>query len=168
MSEQLQQAMNEYGEYCMRVAYLYVKDWTAAEEIVQDVFLAYYQGRDKFEGRSSLKTYLVKITVHKSHDYLRSRRRKFQHIIHGKTESASIEHGAILRDEQNELTAALLQLPIKYREVLILHYYDNYKIREIAEILTCSENTVKTRLVRGRDKMRELLTNSEWEVLLHD
>lgn len=56
--------MDAYGEYCIRVAYLYVKDWEAAEEIVQDVFLAYYRQQDRFEGRASLKTYLVKITVY--------------------------------------------------------------------------------------------------------
>ena len=61
-----------------------------------------------------------------------------------------------------------MQLPIKYREVLILHYYDDYKIREIAELLQMSENTVKTRLVRGREKLKPLLVDIEWEVLQYD
>lgn len=43
MSAHLEEVMMAYGEYCMRVAYLYVKDWAAAEEIVQDTFLAYYR-----------------------------------------------------------------------------------------------------------------------------
>ncbi len=76
MSEHLVAIMKEHGEYCLRVAYLYVKDWAMAEEIVQDVFFSYYRQRDRFEHRASLKTYLVKITVHKSHDYLRSWKNK--------------------------------------------------------------------------------------------
>ena len=81
VSAHLEEVMEEYGEYCMRVAYLYVKDWAAAEEIVQDTFLAYYRQQERFEGRSSLKTYLVKITIDKSHDYLRSWKRKMTYIL---------------------------------------------------------------------------------------
>ncbi|WP_342530475.1 sigma factor [Lysinibacillus sp. FSL R5-0849] len=57
MSEHLEAVMEEHGEYCLRVrvAYLYVKDWTIAEEIVQDVFFAYYRQPDRFEQRYSLK-----------------------------------------------------------------------------------------------------------------
>ena len=168
MTEHLKEVMNAYGEYCIRVAYLYVKDWAAAEEIVQDVFLAYYKQRGQFEGRASLKTYLVKITVHKSHDYIRSWKRKVGFFMPTKTAAPSVEQVKIQHEQQSELLEALLQLPIKYREVLLLHYYEDYKIREIADILQASESTVKTRLVRGRDKLKTLLVDFEWEVLLYD
>ena len=168
MTEHLKAAMDAYGEYCIRVAYLYVKDWEAAEEIVQDVFLAYYRQQDRFEGRASLKTYLVKITVHKSHDYLRSWKRKIGLFMSTKYATASVEQLKIQEEQQSELLAALLQLPIKYREVLILHYYEDYKIREIADILKVSDSTVKTRLVRGREKLKGLLADFEWEVLRNE
>ncbi|WP_341321099.1 sigma-70 family RNA polymerase sigma factor [Solibacillus sp. FSL H8-0523] len=168
MTEHLKEVMNAYGEYCIRVAYLYVKDWAAAEEIVQDVFLAYYKQHHQYAGRSSLKTYLVKITVHKSHDYLQSWKRKVELFMPSKAGTPSVEAIKIQQEQQTELLAALLQLPIKYREVLLLHYYDDYKIREIADILQVSESTVKTRLVRGRDKLKTLLVDFEWEVLLND
>lgn len=168
VSAHLEEVMEAYGEYCMRVAYLYVKDWAAAEEIVQDTFLAYYRQQERFEGRSSLKTYLVKITIHKSHDYLRSWKRKMTYILPKKLVTPSIEQKKIHEEQQSELVEALLQLSIKYREVLILHYYDDYKIREIAELLQVSENTVKTRLVRGREKLKPLLMNFEWEVQQYD
>ena len=67
----LEQVMNEYGDYCFRIAYLYVKDYGAAEEIVQDVFVDLY-AKQQYKGLSSLKTFLVKMTVHKSQNYLRS------------------------------------------------------------------------------------------------
>ena len=168
MSEHLQQAMRDYGEYCIRVAYLYVKDWSAAEEIVQDVFLAYYNNADRFEQRSSLKTYLVKITVHKSHDYLRSWKRRWQQLTQQRTHTQSVEVSAVIEEEKATLVQALLKMPIHYREVLILYYYDDYKIADIATLLSCSENTVKTRLVRGREKLKANLTEREWEVLQYD
>ena len=168
MSEHLQQVMREHGEYCIRVAYFYVKDWSAAEEVVQDVFLAYAKNSHRFEERSSLKTYLVKITIHKSHDYLRSWKRKWQKFTQSKTFSHSIETEKIIDEEKQTLVEGLLQLPIHYREALILYYYDDYNISEIANILQVSENTIKTRLARGREKLKIILQEQQWEVLQVD
>lgn len=57
---------------------------------------------------------------------------------------------------------------ITYREVVILYYYQELKVIEIADILTCAENTVKTRLHRARKMLQEKLATSEWEVLMDD
>nr|WP_237497148.1 MULTISPECIES: sigma-70 family RNA polymerase sigma factor [Lysinibacillus] len=163
--------MQEHGEYCLRVAYLYVKDWAIAEEIVQDVFFSYYRQQDRFEQRASLKTYLVKITVHKSHDYLRSWKNKRHQLfekLHIGASKRTPETMLLAQDERTTLTNALFELPITYREVVILYYYQELKVREIADILTCAENTVKTRLHRARKMLQEKLVNSEWEVLMDD
>lgn len=163
--------MDEHGEYCLRVAYLYVKDWAIAEEIVQDVFFAYYQQQERFEQRSSLKTYLVKITVHKSHDYLRSWKNKRHNLfekLHIGVSKRSPETSLLEKDERKIVTAALFELPINYREVIILYYYQELKVREIAEVLACAENTVKTRLRRARQILQEKLDKSHWEVLEDD
>jgi len=171
VSEHLATIMQEHGEYCLRVAYLYVKDWAIAEEIVQDVFFSYYRQQDRFEQRASLKTYLVKITVHKSHDYLRSWKNKRHQLfekLHIGASKRTPETMLLAQDERTTLTNALFELPITYREVVILYYYQELKVREIADILTCAENTVKTRLHRARKMLQEKLVNSEWEVLMDD
>lgn len=167
---QLQQAMREHGEYCLRVAYLYVKDWNAAEEIVQDVFYA-YSTQQNFQGASSLKTYLVKITVHKSQNYLRSwKAKKRQWFPSHEVDQvvASIEQDILQKEQKQQLVDLLFQLPVKYREVLILFYYDSYSIQEIAGILSLKENTVKTRLARARALLKPLLKKSQMEVLQDD
>jgi RNA polymerase sigma factor (sigma-70 family) len=168
MEEQLKKAMAEHGEYCLRIAYLYTKDWSAAEEVVQDVFLAYAKNIDRFEHRSSLKTYLVKITVHKSYDYLRSWKRRWQQFRTEKTTTTSVEQEQILSEEKQSLVDGLFQLPIHYREALILYYYDDYTIPEIARLLMVNENTIKTRLARGREKLKAILQDDVWEVLNHE
>lgn len=171
MSEHLAAMMEEYGEYCLRVAYLYVKDWAIAEEVVQDVFLAYYRQQNRFEQTSSLKTYLVKITVHKSHDYLRSWKNK-RHLLleklHIGASKRTPETVLVAKDERSTLKYALFELPVMYREVVILYYYQELKVREIADIIACSENTIKTRLHRARQMLQERLEKSEWEVLVDD
>ncbi|WP_107951314.1 sigma-70 family RNA polymerase sigma factor [Lysinibacillus parviboronicapiens] len=171
MSEQLAAIMDEHGEYCLRVAYLYVKDWAIAEEIVQDVFLAYYRQQHCFEQRASLKTYLVKITVHKSHDHLRSWKNKRYLLfekIHIRASKRTPETDLIEADERITLKTALFELPIVYREVLVLYYYQELKVGDIADVLACSENTVKTRLRRARHRLQGKLEQSDWEVLEDD
>lgn len=171
VSEHLTAIMEEHGEYCLRVAYLYVRDWSIAEEIVQDVFLAYYLQQHRFEQRASLKTYLVKITVHKSHDYLRSWKNKRHQLFskfHFGISKRTPESDVIKAAERVTLQAALFELPITYREVLILYYYQELKVREIADVLGSTENTVKTRLRRARQLLQNKLERSDWEVLGDD
>ena len=125
----------------------------------------------RFEQRASLKTYLVKITVHKSHDYLRSWKNK-RHLLleklHIGASKQTPETMLLAQDERATITKALFELPITYREVVILYYYQELKVKEIADILPCAENTVKTRLHRARKMLQERLANSEWEVLVDD
>ena len=75
---QFQEIMQEHTDYLLRLAYLYVKEWPAAEDIVQDVFLSYYQKFEQFEERASPKTYLAKMTINRSKDYLKSWRYRTQ------------------------------------------------------------------------------------------
>lgn len=165
MSEQLQQVMDEYGEYCLRMAYLYTKDWALAEEVVQDVFLAYYK-QQSFQQQSSLKTYLTKIVMYKSKNALRFKWAKKRQPLYITPESiASSEHTYLQKEQQQTLTNALLQLPLKYREPLVLYYYQQFTTKEIAEMLAVNENTVKTRMKRGREKLKPMLHE---EVLLYD
>lgn len=78
------------------------------------------------------------------------------------------EKELVVKDERSTLKCALFELPITYREVAILYYYQELKIREMADILACTENTIKTRLHRARKMLQERLEKSEWEVLVDD
>lgn len=170
--EQLKEAMDEHGEYLIRLAYLYVKDWAAAEDIVQEVFLAYYQRAEQFQQRASLKTYLSKIAVNKCHDHLRSwknRRSLFtesigQLISRNKTPEEAVEQ----LSGQAVLMKKVLALPIHYREAILLYYYQEFTTKEISQVLGCSENTVKTRLRRAKSLLKEKIHAQEWEGLLDE
>ena len=156
MNLDLQHAIDQYGEYCLRIAYLTTKDWGVAEEVVQDVFLAY--AKNQYQEKSSLKTYLVQITLHKSKNALRFKWAKKRTPVYIEIEnSQSSEQLVLQKEHEQSVTQALFQLPHKYREVLILHYYADYSIKEIAHILKTNENTVKTRLKRAREKLKPLL-----------
>ncbi|WP_339252545.1 sigma-70 family RNA polymerase sigma factor [Sporosarcina sp. FSL W8-0480] len=73
----------------------------------------------------------------------------------------------VRKDEETIIGEAILQLPLKQREVLIYFYFHEMTIVAIANLLSIPESTVKTRLRRGRELLRNQLKGIEWEVLLN-
>lgn len=168
MHVNIEKVVEEYGDYLLRVAYVYVKNKSTAEDIVQDVFILYYQRSDQFREESSLKTYLVKMTVNRSHDYLRSWTYKRillkEKMIGNKT--LKTPEGYLISEETSQtVLTALLSLKLIYREVLVLYYYEESSTVEIADILSCPEATVRSRLQRARVQLKERL--KEQEEFLH-
>jgi RNA polymerase sigma factor (sigma-70 family) len=160
--------VDQYGESLMRLAYTYVKNHQVAEDIVQDVFLKAFEKQSDFREESSYKSYLYRITINRSYDYFRSWSYKNLLLTDKITKIVRQEKSTELLDiTENEnylLGEKILSLPIKYREVIILHYYNDYGIDEIAIILGISPNTIKTRLRRGREKLKGLLERTEGEI----
>lgn len=153
----LTEAMDEFGHYLMRLAYSFVKERAKAEDIVQDVFIRYYTNLEKFEGRSSVKTFLYRITVNECHNYFKSwahrkieLTNKLSPLLPNKS---SAEDTVLATEKSSEIAEAVNKLPLKYREVLWLYYYAELSVQEISEVLKMPDNTVKTRLARGRQQM---------------
>jgi RNA polymerase sigma factor (sigma-70 family) len=163
-----QQIMQQHTPDLLKVAYLYVKDWQAAEDIVQDTFFTYYAKFEQFEERASLKTYLTRITINKCKDYLKSwRYRKFSltNQFFGTKKDRAF---AIEQSERLDLAKAVMEMPIQLREVIIHYYYEEMSVLEVAELLGIPDNTVKTRLRKARQVLKTKLTSEEWEVLAHE
>lgn len=158
--------VSQYGEELMRLAFTYVKNLQATEDIVQDVFMLAYEKRDYFRGEATYRTYLYRMTINRSYDYLRSWSFKsvfisdkiasfFHHVN-------STESEVLINDERHMIGNEVLSLPLKYREVLVLYYYKELSIEEIAHIFQCSGNTIKTRLRRAREQLKvQLLKEGE-------
>lgn len=158
-----------YSDYLYRVAFIYTKDERVAEEVVQDIFFNFYRKRDQYDGKASLKTYLTKMTRNRSYDYLRSwKRAKWVFFERFKEATGGTETNYIRQEERGEITKAVFTLPVKYREVLLLYYYEEHSVKEIAVFFNSPESTVKTRLQRARQKLKQVLPKQEWEVLAND
>lgn len=156
--------IDNYSDYLYRIAFIYTKDTQVAEEVVQDVFLRFYK-TNQYDGRASVKTYLTKMTINRSYDYLRSWKHRRTVVFEAFTKTAqSAEKVVIHEEERGEVTAAVLKLPIKYREVLLLHYYEQLSVQEIATLCQLPLSTVKSRLQRARKQLKTLLPQ-HWEVL---
>lgn len=168
----LEEVMNAHGEYLIRMAFMYVKDWPTAEDIVQETFISYYKNLDQFQNRSTVKTYLTRILINKCHDHLRSWKNKkhfftqlFNHLPAG---NSTPEEWIIRTNTQSSIVNEIIKLPVKYREVILLYYYQELTILEISTVLGCPENTVKTRLSRARLQLKDKVDLESREVLQYE
>lgn len=165
---EFEEVVHTYSKHIYQTAYLYTKNRQAAEDITQEVLLAFYKKQGQFRQEASLKTYLTKLTYNRCHDYLRSWKNKTHEWLEKFTfrSRQSVEIQVANRARKEDILNTVLALPVIYREVIILYYFNELKGREIAGILQCSENTVHTRLKRAKDLLSKELR--EWEVQLDE
>lgn len=154
------QLMNMYGEEIKRLIFTFVKNWPQAEDLTQDVFITLYTKLDTFRGESNIRSWVYSIAINKAKDFLKSwHYRKIQLTDKFKSESGggknAVEFHVISNAEDRILYEAVLQLPLKYREVILMHYYKEFSIQETSEVLSLKEATVKTRLSRARKLLQE-------------
>jgi RNA polymerase sigma-70 factor, ECF subfamily len=161
--------MEAYGESIKRLIYTYVNDWAVTEDLTQEVFLKVYLSVKHFEHRSSLKTWIYRIAINKCKDYMKSWHYKRVKLFHLLPDSFLIDRSNnpeshVIQNDEEILTAkAVLALPVKYREIIVLFYYREMQIADIKNILGLKESTIKTRLQRGREKLKVLLGGVEFE-----
>lgn len=150
--EKLKTAMELYTPLLLHIAWSYIGNTAEAEDIVQEVFLTYYQKAPPFQSQEHEKAWLFRVTINRCKNILKSS--WFKKILLG-------EEIASYREEPySEVTEALRQLPVKYREVICLYYVEGYSIREIAALLHRSPTAVGTQLERARKKLKLELEES--------
>ena len=138
-----------------RICYVYLRSRADAEDAVQSVFLRYLQKQPEFRDENHERGWLLLTAKNICRDMLRS---WWRHRV-GLDELP--EPAVPMRDkEPSELTEALLALPEKYRITLYLYYWEGYPAREVAALLGCRESTVRTRLQRGREMLKNDLGGS--------
>ena len=158
---QIESLIEEYGNDVLRIAYMYVKDIHAAEDMFQEVFIKVNKNLANFEGRSSVKTWIISITINTCKDYLKSAWKKRvvpmkeyqQEAITSDSDFKDIEK----QDINDLIREKVFALPVKYRDVILCVYYGDMSIMEAAESLDIAEGTVKSRLYRARNKLKPLL-----------
>ena len=133
-------------------------DTHATEDLVADVFLIALRKLPKYRHRGvPLRAWLFRIATHETNRWARRQRRTASI-----RESLATSAGETAPDRGIELSRtqqALLLLPPKQQAVIALHYLEGMPIEEVAEVVGCRVGTVKSRLSRGRDALRDKLTN---------
>ena len=151
---------NRHRVRVFRFAVRLVDDAASAEDVVSEAFIEVWRQADRFEGRSSVSTWIMSIARFKA---LSVRRRRQETVLDEKLaetvadQSSSPEQIVLEMDRSAQLRACLTQLSPDHREIIDLVYYHDKTIEEVAEIVGVPKNTVKTRMFYARRRLAELL-----------
>ena len=140
----------EYKDYIYRTCILYLKDHHLAEDCTQDVFIKVYKKQKSYKGKSSLKTWITRICINCCRDMLR--KRKVEDNLDESLPEDESDHTKKLI-----VSEAVMSLPLQFREVVILYYYREFTMKEIAEITHTKISNVEYRIRRAKELLKERL-----------
>lgn len=144
----IEELIDRYGDDILRLCLLYLGDRQLAEDAFQDTFVKAWKNLSSFKGESSVKTWLSQIAANTCRSMLRSPWLRMRRRSRSVDELLSLP--APESEDHTSLVQAVCALPDKYREVIVLHYEQEMKLREIAQLLRIPANTVSTRLRKAR------------------
>ena len=142
----IEKMIEKYSNMVFRLAMARTKSKEYSEDIYQEVFLRLYKKMPEFKSEEHEKAWLIKVTINCSKSLLGS---KFIKNTEPLNEELQFE-----TKERQEVYYEVLKLPIKYRTIIHLYYYEGYKINEISKILKMNENTVKSRTFKSKRKIK--------------
>lgn len=145
-----------YGDRLFSIAYTVCQNREDAEDAMQDTIIRYNSARKDFESEEHVKAWLIRVVINRAKDIRASFWRRNQTDWEESMASLPFEEPA-----DSRLFEAVMRLEEKYRIVIHMFYYEDYDIKEIAEILKCPTGTVKSRLSRARALLKTTL-KEEW------
>lgn len=153
-----QSIVEKFSDMITRICMIKCRNYHNSEDCYQNTMLKVYQNLDYLSELTDeqIKRWIITVTINECNNLFRKL------IIH-KTENID---DLIIADNNNllydrELLDMVLKLPQKYKDVIYLYYYEEYSIKEIAGILKLPENTIKTHLRRGKQKLKIEIENIE-------
>lgn len=156
MKQSVQELVALYQNNLFAVAFNVCKNAQDAEDIVQDTFIQYYTTKKEFDSEQHIRAWLIRAAINKAKNVNHTFWRRNKLPLEDYMETLAFE-----TPESENLFETVMRLPEKYRIVIHLFYYEDYSVREIADILKLGESNVKIRLSRGRGMLRETL-KEEW------
>ena len=139
----------KYADMLFRVAYTELLSKEDAEDTISEVFYKLIKKAPKFSDAEHEKAWLIRVTINQCHDMQRKR------VVRSYTPLEEIAELPACQKTEHFLLEEILALPEKFKIVLILHYFEELTIEEIASALRISKAAVKMRLVRGRESLRD-------------
>jgi len=155
-----------FRERLIRKAKSMVKDEDDAEDIVQDAFISGYRSIHKFRADSGIYTWLYRIVVNRAKDLLTKKKKNPEKPITEQEqqfvdERQSYEKKLELSEESSYLIDKINLLDEIYRQVIELRYFEEMSYAEIAQVLGCNQGTVKSRLFKAKELLKQMILNDE-------
>lgn len=152
--KQFDYVYNEYAKELYNIAYGYTRNRDDSIDIMQNAYVVLLESNKKFESNEHIKYFLIRVTINESLDLLKSASKK--RVI--KNNDVVVNFPETKKEElPYDLSEIVNTLPEKYKTIIILHYYDDRKIKDISYVLKISESAVKKRLERARNLIKEII-----------
>ncbi len=152
-NDYLEQMIEKYSNMIYRLAMARTGSVETSEDVYQEVFLRLAKKMPDFKSEEHEKAWLIRVTINCSKNIMNSGFLKHRADL---DETLSFE-----TPERHDIYYAVQKLPVKYKTVVHLYYYESYSIKEISKILHTNENTIKSRLSRARKELEISMINKE-------
>ena len=152
--EQFEEIVNKFSKTLFNIAYNYTRDTYNSEDIVQETFFKLYRAHKDFKNDDHLKYWLIRVTINNSLDVIRKKQKE---VLIDDEDVNNLPDNNGLATDKGLIFNCILELKESYKTIIILHYYDNYSIKEIASILKITETNALTRLNRARNKLKNII-----------
>lgn len=150
----MERLVAQYGSMLLRMCCAYLGDVHSADDAVQDTYIKIYRSWRSFDSPAAEKAWVVRIAVNVCKDHLRNAWRRKVTLVEEYPELPAppdpTSEGTVLLEE-------IMALKPKYRQVILLHYYQQFSVNEIARILSAPQSTVSVRLRRARAMLAQRL-----------
>ena len=158
----IERLVESYSSMVLRQAYFYLKDRQRAEDMCQEVFMRIYKKQPELPDEQSERAYILRVTINACKDYLKSawnRRVSFMPENYDAPHSGIGPEAALVdQEEKQQLLNSVLELPPIYKDVVLLFYYHDMPTEQIAKVLGIPGVTVRTRLMRARERLQTIIT----------
>lgn len=146
----------KYREILYRVAFSNMKNKADAEDVVQEAFCRYLKAQPVFADENHEKNWFIRVVINICYDLQKSA--WFSRTVgFDEVPECEMKHFSLPFVQEDDMLWQVMELAAAYRNPLYLFYYEDYSIREIAQIMELEEGTVKTRLRRGRQMLKDRL-----------
>ncbi len=151
IEKNIREAVIKYSDMLYKICIVILCNEQDVQDAIQDTFCRYLEKKPDFRDEEHEKAWLIKVATNICRDMIRFR------IRHPKIPIDEVEN-ILVAPEQRETLKELLELPVKQKTVIYLHYVEGYSVKDIANILGITESAVKSRLLRGRKQMRDMVS----------
>lgn len=147
-----EEVVKAYSDMVYRVAFNILADVEDSKDCMQNVFLRYYKHQNSFKEEEHIKAWLIRVAINESKRIYKLNSRKSEVSLE------EIGNKVFKEDvDSKDLFKEILKLDQKYRTVIFLYYYEGYSLKEIADILRKNPATVRTRISRAREILKNKL-----------
>ena len=153
--DDIEKTVLTYRDSILRLAYAYLKNHSEAEDVAQDVFVAYIQKIPQCISEAKKKAWLMQVTANKCKNILKSASKRLNTTM-------LVELSYMPKDNANVLSY-VLSLEEKYRIPIHLYYYEGYSVKEISKLLKTKYATVSTWISRGRELLKYMIGDDLYE-----